>query len=270
MSESARTLAASLLAGVTVSFGAHAMLLWQRRQQLYHELALFARDAESPFGDDPTCCIEGLPRRAVLATWTLDLVDLLAAIAIQHALGLPLSDTAQLSDALAAPPLAAASAIAVALVSAPVSALALWLSLRVHLLPRTAKSMWPQRRWLRAARDRRALLRTLAIVLLRDVVYLLAITLTLVWCAPAGPPLRWALPLAVAALVATLLSQPLDALAVDARAAWWFGLAPRAVRALLLVVVLPIWSVVFAKASLHWFGNAGSGGSGSLTSSSST
>lgn len=260
-------LAASLLATVTVSFAAHAMLLWQRRQQLYHRLALFARDADSPFGDDPTCCIEGLPRRAVLVTWSLDLADLLWLAALQHALGLPLADSALLADAIASPPLAAASAIAVAVVGAPLSALALWLSLRVHLLPRSAKSAWPQRRWLS---DRRGLLRTAALVAVRDVVYLLALTLTLVWCAPVGgSALSWAPALAAAALVATLLSQPLDSLAVDAKAAWWFGLAPRLVRALLLVVVLPIWSFVFAKSTLHWFGSAGSGGSGSLTSSSS-
>jgi hypothetical protein len=260
-----------LAAGVCVSIFSHPLLLWQRRQQLINQLRLreSASATDSLFGDDPTCFIEHFPLRAVLVTWLFDLCDLLFFLLAQMQLSVPLFDAQRLVLIGQNAPRSSAlvSSMLLGLVSAPVSGFVLWVVLRVHLLPRTARSVWPSFRWFRAPADRLLLLRTVAIVAVRDFLYCSTMLMVVLLLSDQSVPIL--LTRCVAVLVATTLSHPWDTFAADSTgsAQWWFGFLPRLGRQLCVGVSLSFWVVLCERATaFHSVG--GSGGSGPLTSSS--
>jgi hypothetical protein len=236
------TVAAVLSAGCCVSLFAFPLALWQRRQQLFNRVRLLPL-SDGPFGDDPTCFIEHFAPRALLAAFALDLCDILAVLGAQLYLQLPLFDARRLLDRVAATDrhAALAASLWLALFTAPVSGFALWAAVRVHLLPRSARSVCPS---LRAHERQLSLLRTVALVLLRDAIYGSTLLIVVVLLA------EWhsLLSSTVAVLAATSLSHAVDTAAVDSSARWWFGFVPRLARQLCVGVSLSSWILLTSRA----------------------
>jgi hypothetical protein len=242
-------------AALIMSIGTHALLLWTRRQQLVH--AIRRRPTDSPFGDDPTCFIEGVSLRALAATLALDAaLDVATPLAALHCLALPLFDAAQL------PPLLATVSLwslllrvaAVAVLCAPVALISMLLSRAIHLAPRSASVLLAMRR------ARVANVARLAILLAtRDAIALVALVLVLAQLAPSlrPTPFACAAPLALGAICGAVCSHPFDSLALAAATAdpqlphWrhlWLGVAPRAARLAMITVCVPFWFTLVSVA----------------------
>jgi hypothetical protein len=255
------TAAPLIVSAMIMSVGTHALLLWTRRQQLVHAIRrarLVASD--SPFGDDPTCFIEGLSLRALAVTLTIDIaLDVFLPLVAMQMIALPLFDVARLLP-LEPLQILLMRAIAVALICAPCACASLVYSRAIHLASRSSSVMLSLRR----APNSVNFSRLCAMVVMRDAVALsvIVLALTLFESSLRPSPFGCALPLAVGAVCGAVLSHPFDSLALDAASAasavvaaaeqqqpLWLGVAPRTARLTMITVCVPFWFTLVSMAT---------------------